>query len=67
MTSVYTLVVPLRIGEDYYAVNLTVKGSAVGYKLYNHQALKMAKPDGIYGRVTPAANDDAEGLRLRPA
>ena len=46
--NVITLVAPLKLGDQYYAVKLTVKESWDGkFKLYDHQALDMEMPDGI--------------------
>lgn len=68
--AVHTLVAPLKIGNNYYAVKLTVKESADGgFRLYDHEALEMAKPDGIYEPPFSYAsnNTNTEKSKFRPA
>jgi len=69
--NVYTLVAPLKIGEKHYAVKLTVKHDGKGgYRLYDHQALEMAKPDGIYEAHSSNATRESKNagkLGYRPA
>lgn len=50
---VHTLVAPLEIAGQRFAVKLTVKEGRDGsYKLYDHQALKMESPDSTSGTTT---------------
>ncbi|MFZ4504567.1 MAG: hypothetical protein ACOYM1_11520 [Methylovulum sp.] len=66
---VHTLVPPLKLGDKFYVVKLTVKkDSKGGYKLYDHKAVEMAKPNGIYEPHSRYAIDnDSEKLGYRPA
>ena len=62
-SKVHTLVAPLSIDGDWFAVKLTVKESWDGkMRLYDHQALRMNKPDGI-SESTP----ESTGSIHRPA
>ena len=64
--TVHTFVAPLQIGNKYFAVKLTIKEGSNGFKLYDHNALEMAKPDSIdagLSSATPLKN--AEKLDYR--
>ncbi len=61
--NVITLVAPLKLGDQYFAVKLTVKESWDGkFKLYDHQALNMEMPDGI----SESTSDESDSIH-RPA
>ena len=61
--NVITLVSPLKLAGQLYAVKLTVKESWDGkFKLYDHQALDMKMPDGI----SESTSDKSDSIH-RPA
>ena len=62
----HTFAAPLQIGNKCFAVKLTIKEDGNGFKLYDHNALEMAKPDSIdagLSSATPLKN--AEKLDYR--
>ena len=65
---VHTFVVPLKINGELFVVKLTAKEKPNGeIRLYDHQALEMANPNGIYEPHSSNAVINAEKLGNRPA